>query len=219
MVEIAPGDLVETLRRCNGYYQCPKAPDGKRLGPLVGYAGEYDAPDGTRKHWVGDVYYNFARIEEYPHVLRFVASQLAGVVRANGGLGGVDYVMGAPVGGFAIALMLAWHLDCRYVFPEKKVTAAATVSAREQSVLVFGRHEVEPGKQVLVAEDVCNNFSTTEKVRELVQAAGSRVVGIACELNRSARTTWEWLPVCSILHLPTEQYQQDDPAVAADIAA
>ncbi len=218
MVEVVPGDLVETLRRCNGYYQCPKGPNGQRLGPLVGYAGEYDTPDGAKRHWVGDVYYNFARIEEYPHVLVTVAGQLAGVVRA-GGLGNVDYVMGAPVGGFAVALMLAWHLDCRYVFPEKKVVAVATADAREQSVLVFGRHEVESGTRVLVAEDVVNNFSTTDKACQLVARAGSSVVGIVCELNRSPRTSWEDLPVCSIQHLPTEQYQQDDPAVAADIAA
>jgi len=35
-------DHLEILRRCGGYYGCPKDAAGKRLGPLVGYAGKYD---------------------------------------------------------------------------------------------------------------------------------------------------------------------------------
>src|SRR3989344_3668274 len=67
-VTVTSDDHLETLRRCGGNYTCPKA-EGRRFGPLVGYAGRYDASDGSKKQWVGEVYANFAMAEEYPHVL------------------------------------------------------------------------------------------------------------------------------------------------------
>ena len=54
-VEIAGDRHMETLRRCGGYYE------GQVGDLLVAYAGDYAVPDGTRKHFVGRVYANFAK--------------------------------------------------------------------------------------------------------------------------------------------------------------
>ena len=32
---------LNLVAACGGYYECPKDKDGKRHGPLVGYAGKY----------------------------------------------------------------------------------------------------------------------------------------------------------------------------------
>ena len=218
MVQIAPTEHLETLRRCRGYYDCPKDTTGRRLGPLVGYAGTYDGPNGEKLQWVGDVYYNFAAIERFHHVLDHFADLLGDVIVASVPVL-PGYLIGAPFGGLAIAQRAAAKLDCQYVFFEKEIIELKTATQREQSRLVWGRHEMEPGSTGYLIEDVCNNFSTPEKVDKLVQGAGSTLTGIACEMNRSANTSWQNLSVYSILHVPTEQYRQDDPAVAADIAA
>lgn len=216
MVTVSQNHL-ETLRQCNGYYKCPRTADGGRLGPLVGYAGKYDAGNGVMKQWVGDVYYNFARIEEYHHALDYFGRLLADIITMH--LFEIpDYVIGAPMGGLAIAQTVARHLDRRYVFFEKKVLAPATEHEREKSTLVWGRHEMEPDSMGVLVEDVCNNFSTTEAAAALVAAAGSEVIGVACELNRSPETIWAGMPVRALLHIPTAQYRQDDPFVADDIA-
>lgn len=201
------------LRKCGGYYECPKDDSGTRLGPLVGYAGKYD---GVHQ-FVGDVFYNFARIERCPRALDTVSAMLASKLHDTEMA--VDCILAAPMGGLALGSDMARQLDRQYVFPEKKTTALATEGAREQSSLVFGRHEIQKGSNVLLVEDVCNNFSTTEQVQDLVMDAGAQLAGVCCFLNRSRETRWNALPVISLVHVPTAQYQQDDPEVADDIAS
>lgn len=221
LVMIHPNDHLETLKRCGGYYRCPTAPDA-RLGPLVGYAGKYKDASGAEKAYVGEVYYNFAMAEELPHVLDHYATCFA-VKNMGLLLKGIDLdiLLGAPMGGILTAGALGRALLRRVVFAEKKVTAVATKEKREESILVLDRHAISAGKKVAVVEDVCNNFSTTEKIISLVEKAGSQVVAIFCWLNRSSVTEYEIgetvMPVVSLLHIPTAQYRQDDPYVSSAI--
>lgn len=210
-------DPLELLRRCGGYYQCPKDPSGKRLGPLVGYAGR----DIQKRQYVGDVYVNFAKAERHGSVLTHVAVEL----KAKLALSGTGFC-GAPEGGKALANMLASLTNRQYIFPEKKVTVLGTPTAREESILVFDRHEPEAGEEWWITEDVCNNFSTTDKMAELIQTFGASVMGVVCFLNRSLEVDSEYrlksglvLPVISLVRKRIEQYKQDDPAVVEDIQA
>jgi len=210
---IVSDDPLSTLHNCDGYYECPKTEDGRRLGPLVAYAGKYKNPSDEDKRWVGDVYYNFAKIEKYPPVLALFAKALSSLVPDDLN---VDAVLGAPMGGLAFAQSLALHLDCEFAFAEKKVIGLED-SGREKSVLIMKRHDIMSGSKVLIVEDVCNNFSTTEQICELIRKNGAEPVGIACELNRSGQTEWQNLPVIALMDIPTVQFKQEDPEVAADI--
>lgn len=206
-------DYLEILRQCGGYYGCPKDASGKRLGPLVGYAGKYD---GVHQ-WVGDVYFNMAKTEQYPQAMSIFAQDLANTIRTQPI--NVDHFLAAPMGGIVFGFKLSHALDRQFAFAEKKVKAVATADTREVSELMLARHEIKPDSDVIVVEDVCNNFSTTGQIRDLLSKIGSRLVAIACVLNRSVETSWEGVPVLSLLHIPSMQWHQDDPAVAEDIAA
>ncbi len=219
---VYPKDHLETLRNCGGYYACPKDSEGKRLGPLVGYAGKYPTPDGD-KQWVGDIYANFAKAEEYPSVLFHYAfcmeEKLASVVKD------IDIFCGAPIGGYDFSKMLGLVFDRRAIKAEKKVTALATANAREQSELVFARHSIEKDARYAIVEDVCNNFSTTEMLIALIMSLGGSVTIIACELNRSPAIDDYYLspvaerkiPVISLVRKPIPEYRQDNPVVVDDI--
>lgn len=126
--------------------------------------------------------------------------------------------LGAPMGGLATAFVLADTLRGDFAFAEKKVTAVTTIQSREESKLILNRHELFPGSRIIVVEDVCNNFSTTEQIKKLVEEVGCQLFGIACLLNRSEATEWNGVPVVSLMHIPTAQWRQDDPAVAEDVA-
>lgn len=222
MITISP-DHLETLRRCGGYYSCPKNSDGKRLGPLVGYAGKYPAPDGKEKQWVGDIYANFAKADEYPHVLTHYARRMEDKLRPI--LDHVGIFCGAPIGGYSFAGTLGVVYSRRVIKAEKKVTALATADTREQSELVFARHSIERDVLYAIVEDVCNNFSTTEKMIALIMSFGGEVTAITCLLNRSlefadyyaSKVAGRNIPVISLVRLPIPEYRQDDPAVAEDI--
>jgi len=77
---------------------------------------------------------------------------------------------------------------------------------------------------VVIVEDVCNNFSTTDKMISLVESSGGVVVAIAVIFNRSALDNYQTksgqrMPVLSVVHKHLPQYKQEDPEVARDIAA
>lgn len=231
-VEIAGKRHLETLGNCGGFYSCPKDPDGRRLGSLVGYAGKYEAPDGSQKQWVGDIYANFAKAEMRSNVLEFFAKRLAYKMESNLILDArlsvddVNVFCGAPIGGYALATALGINTGIDVIKAEKKVIALATSTSREKSELVFSRHSVEVALRYVIVEDVCNNFSTTEQLIQLICSGGGHVAAILCFLNRSlavdsfyySTTMSRRVPVVSLVRLPINEWKQDDPAVADDIA-
>ncbi len=238
-IEIAPGDHLETLRRCNGYYTCPKGLDGHRIGPLVGYAGKYVGPDGkTKLQYVGDVYANFVKAEPHSNVLMHFGRCLGEKLSELPGFEMQDLVFcGAPIGGYDLARTLAFHFDVDAIKAEKKVTEAETPSSKEKAELRFSRHNVEEGDRVVVAEDVCNNFSTTHELVGNILLAKAKVMAIVCFLNRSLTVDSVYnpgefrlangqvmetekleIPVVSLVRLPIDEWRQDDPAVAEDVA-
>ena len=215
-------DPLDLMREAGAFYEAPRDAAGRRTGPLVGYAGK----DAEGRQYVGDIYVNFARAERRPALLQVFARRLLGLARARGiDIDGVAGFIGAPEGGKAFAYQLALEAGKSYIYPEKKITAAASATARESSDMVFSRHEPEPGERWFIVEDVCNNFSTTAKLVAEIEGYGAGVAGILCFLNRSETVgeTYEprpgqVLPVVAVVQKPFGQFAQDDPAVARDIA-
>ncbi|MEK7570311.1 MAG: hypothetical protein AAB515_02650 [Patescibacteria group bacterium] len=211
---------LDALQRCGGFYQS-RYEKGIRKGLLVGYAGEYE----PGMHYVGEVYANFAKAESFPRVLESFCSKVNSQIPTSL-LDEVDGFCGAPLGGLATAYQLALLGNRRYSYPEKKVTKAAAGGQREESVLIFGRHEIEVGDDIIIVEDVVNNFTTTEDLIALIKKAGGRVRAIVALLNRSAdvddlyhSTVGGAIPVISLERKKIMQYKQDDPYVAHDVAA
>lgn len=215
-MELFGSDPLKVLEACDGFYECPKDADGKRIGPLVGYAGKYGK--NKDKQYVGDVYANFSMAEQFPKVLVHFASHLQrGPKRKI--LNEVDVFCGAPMGGIAWAQILAWIFDARFVYMEKKIIKLATKDGREESDLVWKRHGINPGEKVAITEDVTNNFSTTDKMLDLIRDAGGVPVAIASLLNRSLEVDSEYnfLPVISLVRKKILQYKQEDSEVSANI--
>lgn len=208
-------DPLAVLKLLGGYYECPKEAGGRRLGPLVGYAGR----DKDGMQFVGDSYVNFAVAEEWPAVLDEWAWQFRG-----GGLARASVFCGAPMGGIAFAYALAKLHVVRFVYPEKKTIEVATATAREKSELVFARHSIESGDRVVIVEDVLNNFSTTGQMISLIESAGGEVVAIAGLLNRSLTIEdefiWQEKPfsVFALVRKQIPEWRQIDPAVRGDVA-
>ena len=216
-------DPLDLMRDAGAFYEAPRDAAGRRAGPLVGYAGK----DPAGRQYVGDVYVNFARAERRPALLQVFARKLLDLARARGlAVADATGFIGAPEGGKAFAYQLALEAGRSYIYPEKKVTAAASATARESSEMVFSRHEPEGGERWFIVEDVCNNFSTTAKLVALIEGYGAEVAGILCFLNRSETVgeTYEpragqVLPVVAVVRKPFGQFAQGDAAVAEDVAA
>ncbi len=228
MIDLHGQDLtlppLDLMRGAGAFYECPKDDTGRRLGPLVGYAGR----DHTGRQYVGEVYVNFAQAERHPALLAAFSRRLADVLKQRGLEGlldGAKGFCGAPEGGKAFAYQLAADHQKQYIYPEKKVTALASATARETSDLVFSRHEPGPGERWFIVEDVCNNFSTTSSLVALIESFGAEVAGVLCFLNRSEVVREDYmprdgliLPVVAVVWKPFKQFSQGDDGVADDIA-
>jgi len=213
-------EFLDLLNACGGYYERPNA-----QAPLVAYRGE----DGRGRKYVGNVYVNFATVEEHGEALGEVAFALlerlvdAGHIQEGVGATNVGFC-GAPEGGKALAAVLSSIACAKHIFPEKEVTALKTETAREKTRLFFDRHEPTPGMIYWIVEDVCNNFSTTKDMIALIESAGAKVGGVVCFFNRSMTVDkefelrpGEFIPVVALVRMPIPQYEQDDPEVLLSV--
>ncbi|MGE5426101.1 MAG: orotidine 5'-phosphate decarboxylase / HUMPS family protein [Bacillota bacterium] len=201
-------DPLSVLKQCGGYYRMPEE------GPLVAYAGTYDY-NGEKRNYVGKEYFNFAQAEQDPKALQYFAEQLTPY------LANVDVLLGAPMGGIKLATILGSVSGLRSIFAEKRVISLASEGRKEESKLVIDRHIIKPGDRVAIVEDVCNNFSTTEKLKQLIEEKGGVLDTIVCAFNRSGMSVWIGgdVPVFSAGYIPTAQYKQEDPEVAGLVKA
>jgi len=219
VLDLHPNDALKILMVCGGFYECPKTKDGKWAGPVVGYAGKYG--DKKDKQYVGRIYANFAKAEQYPIVLLHFAKQLSQELQHLN----IDVFCGVPMGGNAFGQMLALVCETKYVYLEKKIIEVASKDSREKSELEFNRHEIQSGDRVAIVEDVTNNFSSTEKTVQKIIEKGGQPVAIISLLNRSVDSVKDFqygalfIPVISLVTKPIDQYEQDNPEVVEDIKA
>ncbi len=217
---ISPNGFLETLRNCGGYYSCPVDSDGMPLGPVVGYAGTYDADDGPKKHWVGLDYLNFSMADQWPAVLTYFAREMVNRLVAHDKI--PDVIIGGPWAGIKFSQEVARLLGCRHIFAEKKVVGWDSATDKPIEEIALGRYEgaIGSGDLVIVGEELVNNLSTTGKIIGLCEVAGGQVVAVTCAINRSspAVRTYRDIPVIGVVDREIPQYRQDDPIVVRAIA-
>jgi len=210
---------LDVLKDCGGCYESPRDEAGKILGPLVAYAGKYQTATGQEKQWVGPDYFNFAKAEQNSDIRDYFTRIL--MKRAYGSFAfAPTVVIGMPMGGILLSGDVGRMFCCRTIFAEKKIIALADPEKglKELSELIIERHEIHSDDRVAIVEDVCNNFSTTEKAVELITGAGAEFLYILCAVNRSDTEKWCGYPIISAIFKPSEQYKQEDPVAAGLIA-
>ena len=211
-----PGeDLLELGKRCNAVYICPK--DGSvRKGPLVAYAGK----DAKGRNLVGEIYFNFRRIESHLKAVDAFAEAACQKLRDQNLIDSFDTVCGIPQGGRTFGQALASVAGKRFVYADKK-PKPTEAGKKQEYTWDLSQFDFEPGECTGIAEDVFNNFQNTDNTLEQISVTGVNVVLLVGALNRSPiyDKTYKGLPVVASIRESYPEYEQDDPAVAADIAA
>lgn len=207
-------DLLELGKRCGAVYICPKM-GAKRKGPLVVYAGK----DSQGRNLVGDIYFNFRRIEAHPKAVELFAEVACQKLREQGLIDSFDTVCGIPQGGRTFGQMLALVAGKRFAYADKK-PKPTEVGKKQEYIWDLSQFDFEQGERVAMAEDVYNNFQNTDNTLAVIASTGANVVLLVGALNRSPMhdTTYKGLPVIASVREAYPEYEQDDPAVAKDIA-
>ncbi len=211
-----PGEnLLELGKRCDAVYICPKV-GSERKGPLVAYAGK----DGQGRNLVGDIYFNFRRIEEHQEVVSVFAWTALQKLQDAGLIDSFDTICGIPQGGRTFGQALARIAQKRFVYADKK--PKPTESGKKQEYTWdLSQFDFEQGERVAIAEDVYNNFQNTDSTLAEIAVTGANIVLLVGALNRSPiyDTIYKGLPVIASIREAYPEFEQDDPEVAADIAA
>jgi len=211
-----PGeDLLELGKRCKAVYVCPIV-GSLRKGPLVAYAGK----DDQGRNLVGDIYFNFRRIEVHPKVVEAFAEVACQKLRDQGLLDSFDTVCGIPQGGRTFGQMLALVAGKRFAYVDKK-PKLTEVGKKQEYTWDLSQFDFEQGERVAIAEYVYNNFQNTDITVDKIAVSGAKIVLLVGALNRSPvyDTTYKGLPVIASIRKAYPEYKQDDPAVSKDIAA
>lgn len=210
-----PGeDLLELGKRCNAVYVCPKV-GAERRGPLVAYAGK----DGQGRNLVGDIYFNFRRIEVHPKAVMAFAEVACQKLSDRGLLDSFDTICGIPQGGRTFGQVLALVAGKRFAYADKK-PKLTEAGMKQEYTWDLSQFDFERGERVAIAEDVYNNFQNTDSTLAEIAATGADIVLIVGALNRSPiyDTTYKGLPVIAFIRKAYPEFEQGDPAVASDIA-
>lgn len=211
-----PGEnLLELGKRCNAVYICPKV-GSERKGPLVAYAGK----DAKGRNLVGDIYFNFRRIETHPKAVEAFAETACQKLSDQDLLGLFDTFCGIPQGGRTFGQMLALVSGKRFVYADKK-PKPTEAGKKQEYEWDLSQFDLESGERVAMAEDVFNNFQNTDNTLAEIALTGADIVLLVGALNRSPifDTTYKGLPVIASIREAYPEYEQDDPAVITDIAA
>ncbi len=205
--------LIELAYRCGAIYICPKDDSG-RLGPLVPYAGK----DGKGRNLVGDIYFNFRKVEHHLDAVWAFAEEARLKLVANDSYFAFDTIIGIPNGGRTFGQALAQIAGKRFVYADKK-PKPTEAGKKQEYTWDLSQFEFEPGERVAIAEDIFNNFQNTDNTLEQIEATGAKVVLLVGALNRSPihDTAYKGIPVIASIREAYPEYEQDDPAVAEDI--
>lgn len=211
-----PGeDLMELVKRCNAVYFCPKL-GSERKGSLVAYAGK----DIKGLNLVGDVYYNFRRIEVHPKVVEAFAEVACQKLCDQGLIDTFDTVCGIPQGGRTFGQMVALIAGKRFAYADKK-PKPTDVGKKQEYTWDLSQFDFEQGERVAIAEDVYNNFQNTDNTLSQIAVTGANIVLLVGALNHSPlyKNTYKGLPIVTSVRKSYPVYEQSDPEVAGDIAA
>lgn len=218
MKPIIPFDgesLLDLGKRCDAVYVCPKV-GSERKGPLVAYAGK----DSKGLNLVGDIYFNFRKIEAHPLAVKAFAMAAFHKLIDEGLIDTFDTICGIPHGGRTFGQMLALTADKRFVYADKK-PKPTEAGKKQEYTWDLSQFDFEEGERVAIAEDVFNNFQNTDNTIAEIVATGANIVLLVGALNRSQvhGTSYKGLPVIASIREAYPEYEQDDPEVSGDIAA
>ena len=116
--------------------------------------------------------------------------------------------------------MLALVAGKRFAYADKKLKPTE-VGKKQEYTWDLSQFDFEQGERVAIAEDVYNNFQNTDNTLAEIAVTGANIVLLIGALNRSPvyDIAYKGLPVIASIREAYPEYEQDDPAVAADIAA
>ena len=154
-----------------------------------------------------DRYLQCAKVLMYPERAAALCRALADKVDATLGKNAADIVVAPAMGGIIVGYELARQLGVPGIFTE-----------RENGVFTLRRgFSLEPGARVIMSEDIVTTGKSSRECIDAIHAAGGKVVGATCLIDRSNGTADVGAPLISLMKMEVKTFEADKipPELAA----
>lgn len=116
-----------------------------------------------------------------------------------------DLVLGPALGGVIVAHEVARRLDVPAYFAERK----------DGQMAIRRGFSIEPGKRVLVVEDVVTTGGSVKEVLELLRESRAEVVGVGSVVQRAPASPFD-VPYEALLKIDVEAWKPEDCPLCAE---
>jgi orotate phosphoribosyltransferase len=112
----------------------------------------------------------------------------------------IDLVIGPALGAVQMAYEVSRQLGCENFFAE-----------RENGKMALRRgFAIEPGRRVLVVEDVVTTGGSVKEVMDVVKAQGGTVAGVGAIVDRTGGEIDFGVPFKAVISMKVESWEADD---------
>ncbi|WP_242510090.1 orotate phosphoribosyltransferase [Hymenobacter persicinus] len=146
-----------------------------------------------------DTYVQCARFLRRPDLAEPAARQLAALIREAGLM--PDLVVGPAMGGVVMGYELARQLGVPGIFTERDDTGQMTLRRG---------FTIEPGQQIVIAEDVVTTGKSTNEVARLLTELGAKVLAVASLIDRTGGEASLSFPNFALLPVTAATYAPDE---------
>ncbi|HNX29133.1 MAG TPA: orotate phosphoribosyltransferase [Syntrophomonadaceae bacterium] len=141
-------------------------------------------------------YMQCAQLLQYPDLTEKVAENIVQNFKDDN----IDIVIGPAMGGIIVAYEVARQMGKPGIFTE-----------RENGEMKLRRgFKIDPGKRVLVVEDVITTGGSVREVIEVVEKSGGVVAGVAVLVDRSAGKVTFGVKQTAVLTLDITSWEPED---------
>jgi orotate phosphoribosyltransferase len=155
-----------------------------------------------------DRYFQCARLLQYPDRAAAALAEVVARIRADIDAGklAVDAVVGPAMGGIIVAYELGRQLGLPAFFTERDDTGAMALRRG---------FEVTQGLRILIAEDVVTTGKSSLESARILEAAGGKVVALACVVDRRAAGIEVSWPLYAATKVEVANWEADACALCA----
>lgn len=146
-----------------------------------------------------DRYLQAAKVLMYPERAAALCRALAVRVTEKFGENAIDIVVSPAMGGVVVGYEMARQLGVPGIFTE-----------RENGAFIFRRgFSLTPGARVIMSEDIVTTGKSSRECIDAIRAAGGKVIGATCLIDRSNGTADVGVPLVSLMRMEVRTFAAD----------
>ena len=140
-------------------------------------------------------YLQCAQLLQYPDLTSKIAQQAVDILGREIDIEKIKTVISPAVGGILFGYMLAYRMDTKMIFAERK----------NSSMELRRGFKINPGEKIIIAEDVITTGGSVNEVIDICKGSNARIEAVISIVDRSYGIKFDF-PYFSLIKLNIKKY-------------